>query len=261
MTPIEKNVIVVDESGNEYGATWPKRARGLVKSGRARFIDKNRICLACPPNINEITEDIKMSENTNTTNIEATEAVETIEIAEATETVETGENTATKYTIDYVLEQIEKLHADKEFYSAITNEFKSVMTVNSDSFAAAESAQAIGKAIMCRETTNQQLIAFYEKMYDDLKPKTPEPMDPVLKTLTDILKIDTSIIRADYKEKIMKQIVAYTEQLKAAAMQPSPEEIQDKHEKINLLLAHLSECQNDSAACYMGDELHRLMED
>ena len=159
-----------------------------------------------------------MSENKK---IEATEAVENTEITEATE------NTATKYTIDYVLEQIAKLHADKEFYSAITNEFKSVMTVNSDSFAAAESAQAIGKAIMCRETTNQQLIAFYEKMYDDLKPKAPEPMDPVLKTLTDILKFDGSIIRAYYREKIMKQVVAYAEQLKATAMQPSPEETQD----------------------------------
>ena len=35
--PIEKNVIVVDEQGNEYEATYPKRAKGLVKSGRARY--------------------------------------------------------------------------------------------------------------------------------------------------------------------------------------------------------------------------------
>jgi len=57
-TPIEKNVIVVDEKGNEYERTYPKRARGLVKNGRARFIDENTICLACPP-VN-ISEDIKM---------------------------------------------------------------------------------------------------------------------------------------------------------------------------------------------------------
>ena len=43
-TPIEKNVIVVDEQGNEYEATYPKRARGLVKNGRARFIGENKIC-------------------------------------------------------------------------------------------------------------------------------------------------------------------------------------------------------------------------
>jgi len=56
-----KNVIVVDEQGNEYEATYPKRAKGLVKSGRARFVDENKICLACPPNIN--LEDKNMSEN------------------------------------------------------------------------------------------------------------------------------------------------------------------------------------------------------
>lgn len=33
MTPIEKNIHVVDERGNVYEATWPKRARGLVKHG------------------------------------------------------------------------------------------------------------------------------------------------------------------------------------------------------------------------------------
>ena len=48
-TPIEKNIIVVDEQGNEYEATYPKRAKGLVKNGRARFINENTICLACPP--------------------------------------------------------------------------------------------------------------------------------------------------------------------------------------------------------------------
>ena len=48
MTPIEKNVIVVDEQGNILEATYPKRAKGLVKKGRARFISERMICLACP---------------------------------------------------------------------------------------------------------------------------------------------------------------------------------------------------------------------
>ena len=39
----------MDELGNEYEATYPKRAKGLVKNGRARFVDENKICLACPP--------------------------------------------------------------------------------------------------------------------------------------------------------------------------------------------------------------------
>ena len=46
---MEKNIIVVDEQGNQYEATYPKRAKGLVKNGRARFVDEHTICLACPP--------------------------------------------------------------------------------------------------------------------------------------------------------------------------------------------------------------------
>ena len=46
---MEKNIAVIDAEGNVYEATWPKRARGLVKSGRARFVNQNTICLARPP--------------------------------------------------------------------------------------------------------------------------------------------------------------------------------------------------------------------
>ena len=51
-----KNIEVVDEAGSMYEPTWPKRAKGLVKHGRARFVAENRICLACPP-------DMKMEDN------------------------------------------------------------------------------------------------------------------------------------------------------------------------------------------------------
>lgn len=60
---MNKNVTVLDEQGNYIGATYPKRARGLVKHGRARFIDENDenvICLinapACPPDIDNSEE-------------------------------------------------------------------------------------------------------------------------------------------------------------------------------------------------------------
>ena len=79
MTPIEKNVIVVDEQGNEYEATYPKRAKGLVKNGRARFVDENKICLACPPDT--ILEESKMTENTVTA-VQENETISKIEIWE-----------------------------------------------------------------------------------------------------------------------------------------------------------------------------------
>lgn len=81
MIPIAKNIKVVDEHGKEYEATYPKRAQGLVKNGRARFIDENTICLACPPS-DDYTEDRIMSEKTTETS---------------------------KYTVDYILEQIDSI--------------------------------------------------------------------------------------------------------------------------------------------------------
>ncbi len=62
MTPITKNIIVVVEQGNILEATYPKRAKGLVKKGRARFISESMICLACPP---KKTEENEMSNTQN----------------------------------------------------------------------------------------------------------------------------------------------------------------------------------------------------
>lgn len=60
-----KNIAVIDEQGNQYEATYLKRAKGLVKSGRARFVDEKTICLARPP---DKSEDKTMSENMGSKN-------------------------------------------------------------------------------------------------------------------------------------------------------------------------------------------------
>lgn len=63
MIPIEKNIIVTDVNGIEIGATYPKRAKGLVKNGRAEYTDDHRIRLkfthASAVDIN--TEEFNMS--------------------------------------------------------------------------------------------------------------------------------------------------------------------------------------------------------
>ncbi|MBR6783449.1 MAG: hypothetical protein IKM32_02040 [Clostridia bacterium] len=144
-----KNVIVVDEQGNEYGATYSKRARGLVKNGRARFIDENKICLACPPK--EFLED-KMNENINNQTTEATQATET--------------QSASNYTMDYCLAQIAKIQSETAYFNGVLTELSKVRP---EDFAAAERARAMGDAVRCRETTNQKLLEFYVKMYEDLR--------------------------------------------------------------------------------------------
>jgi len=143
MTPIEKNITVVDEHGNEYEATYPKRARGLVKHGRARFITDEKICLACPPNT--ILEDKTMS-NDNTPAL----------------------------TMEYLLGKIDQLASDTAYLHEAIAALQG-MTHDSGEcgspgdIAGEEKAKALGSAVMCRETTNQQLIALYKQMYDGLK--------------------------------------------------------------------------------------------
>ncbi|MDE6132493.1 MAG: hypothetical protein K2G04_03835 [Oscillospiraceae bacterium] len=59
-----KNVIVTDEFDNQIGLTYPKRARGLIKNGRAEYVSNGRIRLlkgAHAPSANNDTEDFKMS--------------------------------------------------------------------------------------------------------------------------------------------------------------------------------------------------------
>ncbi len=150
-----KNIIVVDEQGNHYGATYAKRAKGLVKNGRARFIDENTICLACPPN--QFLEEEKMTDIN--------------EITKVNDTIE--------YSIPYILTQIKHIQDD---LTHIQDAMQSILNLPVESpvsqhvvMPGVAKAQALANIIQCRETTNQQLLKFYEKMYEDLRGGKPEP--------------------------------------------------------------------------------------
>lgn len=190
MIPIEKNIIVVDVHGNEYEATYPKRAKGLVKNGRARFIDENKICLVCPPKIN--AEDKNMSENNVNVNVEVPH-----------------ESTASqsKYNVDYVLEQIGKIHTElqdlKNTISSIhcvTDANRRSTVNNPDEEGQSEQCEVLENVAIAkvksivevfhhREETLQRLLAFYEKAYDSLlpKPHTESERVTLLKTVIETL--------------------------------------------------------------------------
>jgi len=145
---MSKTVAVVDEWGNEYEATYPKRARGLVKRGRARFISDNCICLARPPlsnqseseehtmndinsnalvNINQLLELLSNVQKDNLHILRAVEAISVMPSGEAGEACAPGD---------------------------IAGEAK---------------ANSIAKIAIAHEESNQMLIRLYEKMYDDLR--------------------------------------------------------------------------------------------
>ena len=165
MIPIKKNIIVVDEQGNYYEATYPKRAKGLVKNGRARFIDENTICLACPP---YDMEDNNMSNNTENMAIET----------KPTE----------KLTMDYVLEQIEKIATETEYLHNAISELSKTNSGGPGDVGTQEKAHALGEIVTSREHTNQRLLSLYEKMYDDLKTQSlPSERERIIDTMLESL--------------------------------------------------------------------------
>ncbi len=172
---MEKNIAVVDEQGNEYEATYPKRAKGLVKNGRARFIDENTICLACPPNTE--LEDRNMSEyNMNPVNnpqiTAGNEEPSEVMIAVANLlNAKAEQQRSDKLTMGYVLGKIEEISTDQSHVTAAISELGKLKSVGPGDIGTEEQAKAIGEIIKARETTNQKLLALYEKMYDDLKPE------------------------------------------------------------------------------------------
>lgn len=167
---MEKNIAVIDEKGNVYEATWPKRARGLVKHGRARFVNPNTICLARPP----VYAEGKCMEHT----VE----LEKMKNPEA-ETFEQGQNAnaeertaAGQETLDtsYVVRKIDEILAGSAELQAAIAQMENLEDTP---------AEALSNMMEARETTNQKLIALLQNILDTVKP------DPALVRLEAVTKL------------------------------------------------------------------------
>ena len=138
-----KNIEVVDEAGNVYEPTWPKRAKGLVKNGRARFVDENRICLTCPP-------DMK------------------------TEETPVNNNIFGEMTVNDILTRINNIVNQTSYIGEVAEALKAMGDGDSgDMYSPGNvmgqaKAEALGAIVATREATNQQILRLYEKMYDDM---------------------------------------------------------------------------------------------
>ena len=74
-------------------------------------------------------------------------------------------------TVGYVLGQIEKIMSDTDYLHRVITELGNTQSGGPGDCGASERAQALGHVVACRETTNQRLIDFYQKLYEDLKPR------------------------------------------------------------------------------------------
>lgn len=194
-TPIEKNVIVVDDQGNEYEATYPKRAKGLVKNGRARFVDENKICLACPPE--NIMEDQKMKDTE-------------IKVDETTgEVIEKNKDTS-KYTLNYALEQLEKVRCESAKFAVETREkISEIKSGGPEDIGAAAAGDALRTLAQEQEQIFRRMIDFYIGMISDLKKDASQKNSERQQFLDFVTNCseacDCAIDLADY-EKIWKVI-------------------------------------------------------
>ena len=176
-----KNIEVVDEAGNVYEPTWPKRAKGLVKNGRARFVDENKICLACPP---DKTEDKRMSK-TNIFGEMTVNDILTVEESQMclscppdakTEDEQMGNknNIFGELTVLDILTRINNIINQTSYISEACDILKFMGDGDSGNCGAPgdimgkAKAEALGEIVASRETTNQQILKLYEKMYDDM---------------------------------------------------------------------------------------------
>ena len=139
MITIEKNIVVVDKNGTVYQSTWLKRANGLVKNGRARWLDEHTICLACPP---EKTEDAPMEENKEQVSPES------------------------GLSLEKLLERMDAIRKDMLWMNELLDTMKEI-AVQAGEDDGGHIADATSQAFVARETTCQQQLRFLEKIYDD----------------------------------------------------------------------------------------------
>ena len=85
-------------------------------------------------------------------------------------------NNEIEYSIPYILKQIAAIQQETGYlYATISNLAAMSDGDSGDSgspgnFQGEAKAKAYGDIVRCRETTNQQMLRMYEKMYEDLSP-------------------------------------------------------------------------------------------
>jgi hypothetical protein len=154
-----------------YEATYPRRAKGLVKQGRARFIDSRTLCLlteACPPN--KPLEDKKMDILSNR------EVNNLIETMKDTDPRSNGprpvEETPANAPMQELLNRIDAVIQNAHY---INESVLSIRTMAEGEWDNEEIVQkfvnGIVDVVRSREATNQKVIELIKEMYNSNKPE------------------------------------------------------------------------------------------
>lgn len=105
----------------------------------------------------------------------------------------TEQSTPKTLTMEYVLGKIEEISANQEYLMTAITELGKLKSGGPGDVGTQEQGKAFGEIIKAREATNQRLIALYEKMYDDLKPKQSAESERLLMLQTVIESLSEGI--------------------------------------------------------------------
>ena len=96
-----------------------------------------------------------------------------------------AKTTTSRYTVEYILEQLEKIASNTAYLLEAIKE--SSNPIGAEMVGDARTI-GLGNMIESREATNQKLIAFYEEMYRDLKPVAVSGKEKLAEELLKILR-------------------------------------------------------------------------
>ena len=154
--PITKNVNVIDNQGNFYEATYLKRAKGLVKKGRARFVDENTLCLtACPP---DNLEDIKMEYINNSNGLRPEASNETDMVNEI----------PSEMSYKWIMDKLDSVLNDKSYLIDAFAAIKEIPQNGMSDDSSQNITDSIRHMIVAREETNRKAIELLQHMFDTM---------------------------------------------------------------------------------------------
>lgn len=165
----KKTIIVIDEQGNKLESTYPKRAKGLIKNGRARVVDESTICLVDLPK-HIILEDNKM--NNSNINLQETNEV--------------------KIDLAYIMNKINEI--TKMNWDLI----------NKQDFASMSVVPETKNPVQCICETNNKMIDFLQDIYKSLQPKE-NMTEKIILELVKTLNNSISDVNAD--EEVVNHLI------------------------------------------------------
>ena len=165
----KKTVIVIDEQGNKLESTYPKRAKGLIKNGRARVVDEDTICLVDLPK-HIILEENKM--NNNNINLE--------------------ENKEVKIDLTYIMNKIDEITK------------MNLDLINNQDFGEMACVPGTKNPVQCICETNNKMIDFLQDIYKSLQPKESATEKIVLDLIN---TLNNSIGDMSADEEVVKHLI------------------------------------------------------